>query len=119
MKERVINKPNKSQRKNKWKPQYDSDGTMTFEVCGVVQKVKQGKTLAGDCDFVEFTLENPYVDGNYNTISVEVYHNLPQLEPGDDVTVKGNIRSWWDEDAEMVTYSFVADEILEVGKDDY
>lgn len=115
MKERATNYNNgKKPYKKKWTPKYDSAGFMHFEVYGFVQKVESGKTLMGECDFVTFQIDNPYVKGNINAISIEVYHNLPQLEEGDEVTIKGNIRSWWNEDINRVVYTYIAEKI-----DDY
>lgn len=121
MKERVqlTRKKNNGGRGSGWKPEYSSEGSMRFGVKGYVQKIKQGKTKNGDCDFVTFLIDNPFVKGNINSINIECSYDLPQLEDGDHVIVRGNIRSWWDDDAEMVTYSFVADEILEVEAGDY
>lgn len=101
---------NGGRRNNKgsWQPKYSSKGQMDFTVTGYVQKINEGD----EKDYVQFTIDNPYVKGNYNSISVEVsWEGFPQLELGDQVTIFGMIRSWWNADAEKVEYSFVAEQV--------
>ena len=107
---RERNYNNKGRRNNKgsWQPKYSSKGMMEFTVNGYVQKINEGDNK----DYVQFTIDNPYVKGNYNTISVEVpWEDFPQLELGDHVEIFGMVRSWWQEDMGMVTYSFVAEQV--------
>ena len=81
---------------------------MEFTVTGYVQKISEGDNK----DYVQFTIDNPYVKGNYNSMTVEVsWEGFPQLELGDQVTIFGMIRSWWNSDAEKVEYSFVAEQL--------
>ena len=63
MKERVqvTRKKNNGGRGSGWKPEYSSEGSMRFGVKGYVQIVKQGKTKNGNCDFVTFLIDNPFV----------------------------------------------------------
>ena len=106
---RERNYNNKGRRSNKgsWKPQYSSKGIMEFTVNGYVQKINEGDKR----DYVQFTIDNPYVKGNFNTMNVEVpWDGFPQLELGDHVEIFGMVRSWWQEDIGMVTYSFVAEQ---------
>lgn len=95
-------------------PDYSTSGVMEFNVRGYVQEIKEGDNV----DYVKFLIDNPFVKGNYNSISVEVpWDGCPQLELGDHVIVCGNIRSWWNGDIGKVTYSFVATR-AELFKDD-
>lgn len=97
---------NNSGRRQAWKPEYSSKGQMDFTVEGFVQKISEGDGK----DYLSFTIDNPYVSGNYNSISVEVsWDNFPQFEVGDHVQLFGMIRSWWNADNEKVEYSFVAE----------
>ena len=93
-----------------WQPKFPTKGHMTFEIEGYVQSVNQSES----CDYVDFKLDNPYVEDNINSISVEVSWNLPELQEGDHVRISGNIRSWWKKELEIVTYAFVAEEIEEI-----
>lgn len=105
----------KSRRqKSSWQPDYCSKGQMDFTVNGYVQEVKEGDGV----DYIVFKIDNPYVEGNINTIDVEVsWEGFPQLEEGDHVNIFGFIRSWWNKDISRVTYSFTAEQV-EVIKDD-
>ena len=100
-----------SRRNNKkggWKPEYSSKGIVEFTLNGYVQKISEGEGR----DFVQFTIDNPYVAGNYNSITVEVsWEGFPQLELGDHVEIFGMIRSWWNEDINRVTYSLHAEQV--------
>ena len=98
----------------KWEPKYSTSGVMQFNVRGYVQEIKEGENV----DYVKFILDNPFAEGNLNTISIDVpWDDCPQLELGDHVVVCGNIRSWWNADIERITYSFVASQ-AELLKDD-
>lgn len=108
MKQRTTN--NNNNYKGKWHPQYPSDGKMIFQVEGFVQQVKSTENV----DYITFNVDNPYVRGNYNAISVEVGHDLPMLEQGDVVRIVGNIRSWWTPDGNFVKYTFIAERIDEI-----
>ena len=101
-----------NKKKSNWTPKYSTKGTMQFCVKGVVQEVKQLE----ERDYVTFKLDNPYAEGNVNVISVEVSWNLPELEEGDKVVIRGNIRRWWNKEFEIITYSFVAEEVEEASK---
>ena len=107
MKPRVNQKPVK---KNSWTPKYSTKGDMEFIVRGYVQEV----TASEERDFVVFKIDNPYVEDNVNIITIECAWSLPQLEAGDHVEVKGNIRSWWKKEYELITHSFVAEEINQI-----
>lgn len=107
---RERNYNNKGRRSNRgsWQPKYSSKGMMEFTVTGYVQKITEGDNK----DYVQFTIDNPYVKGNYNSMTAEVsWEGFPQLELGDQVTIFGMIRSWWNADAEKVEYSFVAEQV--------
>ena len=108
MKERT--QTTKKQQKKSWRPDYPTAGHMTFEVVGHVQQVNQREEV----DYIDFKIDNPYVQGNINSINVAVGWDLPQLEAGDNVCIKGNIRSWWDKEIETVLYTFVATEVTSV-----
>lgn len=96
--------------KNDW-CDYSTAGMMDFMVEGYVQDIKQGDQV----DYISFAIDNPYVEGNVNSINVEVaWEGFPQLEKGDHVVIQGNIRSWWQKDIKRVTYSFVARDVHEV-----
>ena len=96
-----------SGRKGSWKPTYSSKGQMDFTVNGYVQKISEGDGK----DYIQFTIDNCYVKGNYNSMTVEVaWDGFPQLELGDHVEIFGMIRSWWNADNEKVEYSFVAEQ---------
>lgn len=98
---------NSGRKSGNWKPAYSSKGQMDFTVNGYVQKISEGDNK----DYVQFTIDNPYVKGNYNSMTVEVaWDGFPQLELGDHVEIFGMIRSWWNSDAEKVEYSFVAEQ---------
>lgn len=98
---------NNNRKSGAWKPTYSSKGQMDFTVNGYVQKITEGDNK----DYVQFTIDNPYVKGNYNSMCVEVaWDGFPQLELGDHVEIFGMIRSWWNSDAEKVEYSFVAEQ---------
>lgn len=98
---------NNGRKSGAWKPTYSSKGQMDFTVNGFVQKITEGDNK----DYVQFTIDNPYVKGNYNSMCVEVaWDGFPQLELGDHVEIFGMIRSWWNSDAEKVEYSFVAEQ---------
>lgn len=98
---------NNGRKSGAWKPTYSSKGQMDFTVNGYVQKITEGDSK----DYVQFTIDNPYVKGNYNSMCVEVaWDGFPQLELGDHVEIFGMIRSWWNSDAEKVEYSFVAEQ---------
>lgn len=98
---------NNGKKGGSWKPTYSSKGQMDFTVNGFVQKITEGDNK----DYVQFTIDNPYVKGNYNSISIEVpWDGFPQLELGDHVEIFGMIRSWWNSDVEKVEYSFVAEQ---------
>ena len=100
--------------KSSWQPEYSSIGQMDFTVNGFVQEIKEGDGV----DYITFKIDNPYVQGNINTIDVEVsWEGFPQLEEGDHVNIFGMIRSWWNSDIKRVTYSFVAEQV-EVIKDE-
>lgn len=115
MKERAVK--GKKYGKSTWRPKYPSAGDMRFGIRGYVQEVKHGENKNGKCDYVTFQIDNPYVRGNINSISIEVPYDLPELEAGDNVVLRGNIRSWWDADIGVVTYSFVADEVEGIDDD--
>ena len=107
---------NNGGRRNKssWAPEYSSVGQMDFTVQGYVQEIKEGDGV----DYITFKIDNPYVQGNINTIDVEVsWDGFPQLEEGDHVNIFGMIRSWWNKDINRVTYSFTAEQV-EVIKDE-
>lgn len=107
---------NNSSRRNKssWAPEYSSVGQMDFTVQGFVQEIREGDGV----DYITFKIDNPYVQGNINTIDVEVsWEGFPQLEEGDHVNIFGMIRSWWNKDINRVTYSFTAEQV-EVIKDE-
>lgn len=96
--------------KNDW-CNYSTAGMMDFMVEGYVQDIKEGDQV----DYISFAIDNPYVEGNINSINVEVaWDGFPQLEKGDHVVIQGNIRSWWQKDIKRVTYSFVARDVHEV-----
>lgn len=96
--------------KNDW-CDYSTAGMMDFMVEGYVQDIKEGDQV----DYISFAIDNPYVEGNVNSINVEVaWDGFPQLEKGDHVVIQGNIRSWWQKDIKRVTYSFVARDVHEV-----
>lgn len=98
---------NSGKKGGEWKPTYSSKGQMDFTVNGYVQKITEGDGK----DYVQFTIDNPYVRGNYNSMTVEVaWDGFPQLELGDHVEIFGMIRSWWNSYAEKVEYSFVAEQ---------
>lgn len=98
---------NNNRKGGAWKPAYSSKGQMDFTVNGYVQKISEGDGK----DYIQFTIDNCYVKGNYNSMSVEVpWDGFPQLELGDHVEIFGMIRSWWNSDAEKVEYSFVAEQ---------
>ena len=105
MKERTQT-TNKQQKKS-WRPEYPTVGQMKFSVLGYVQQVNAREEV----DYIDFKIDNPYVQGNINSINVAVGWDLPQLEAGDYVCIRGNIRSWWDKDIEQVVYTFVATEV--------
>lgn len=107
MRERRNNgRRNTSGRRQAWKPEYSSHGQMDFTVTGYVQKISEGDGK----DYLSFTIDNPYVKGNYNSMSVEVpWEGLPQFEVGDHVQLFGMIRSWWNAESGKVEYSFVAE----------
>lgn len=107
---------NNGVRRNKssWAPEYSSFGQMDFTVQGYVQEIREGDGV----DYVNFKIDNPYVQGNINTIDVEVsWDGFPQLEEGDHVNIFGMIRSWWNKDINRVLYSFTAEQV-EVIKDE-
>lgn len=107
---------NNGGRRNKssWQPEYSSIGQMDFTVNGFVQEIKEGDGV----DYITFKIDNPYVQGNINTIDVEVaWEGFPQLEEGDHVNIFGMIRSWWNGNIKRVTYSFTAEQV-EVIKDE-
>lgn len=107
-KQRNYNGGRRNNNKGSWQPTYSSKGMMEFTVTGYVQKIAEGEGK----DYVQFTIDNPYVKGNYNSISVEVsWEGFPQLELGDQVTIFGMIRSWWNSDSGKVEYSFVAEQV--------
>ena len=110
MKQRVTQKQQNKLARSKWKPDYPTAGSMKFEVIGYVQTVNSREEV----DYVDFKLDNPYVEGNINSINVAVGWDLPQLEAGDRVCIKGNIRSWWDKEIETVLYTFVATDVTSV-----
>lgn len=112
---KVRNTNNGGRRNNKsWQPEYSSIGQMDFTVNGYVQEIKEGDGV----DYITFKIDNPYVQGNINTIDVEVaWDGFPQLEEGDHVNIFGMIRSWWNGDIKRVTYSFTAEQV-EVIKDE-
>ena len=95
--------------KSSWQPQYSTEGSMDFSVCGYVQKVKEGDEV----DYITFNIDNPFVKGNVNSINIEVpwSDDFPMLNEGDYVNLFGMIRSWWNPDIEKVTYSFVAQQV--------
>lgn len=106
MKQRTNN--NNRRGKGKWQPDYPTVGSMDFSVQGYVQKIAEGDKV----DYVTFMIDNPYVEGNINSINIEVpWYACPQLELGDHVSIYGNIRSWWNADIERVTYSYVAEQV--------
>lgn len=105
MKERAQT-TNKQQKKS-WRPDYPTTGQMKFNIIGYVQQVNAREEV----DYIDFKIDNPYVQGNINSINVAVGWDLPQLEAGDYVCINGNIRSWWDKDIETVVYTFVATEV--------
>lgn len=90
-----------------WRPTYSSKGQMDFTVNGYVQKISEGDNK----DYLQFTIDNPYVQGNFNSMTVEVaWDGFPQLELGDHVEIFGMIRSWWNAEQAKVEYSFVAEQ---------
>lgn len=101
---------NSKTTKNDW-ADYPTVGMMDFMVEGYVQDIKEGDNV----DYISFNIDNPYVEGNINSINVEVaWDGFPQLEKGDHVVIQGSIRSWWQRDIKKVTYSFVARDVHEV-----
>ena len=92
---------------------------MSFNINGYVQKVTEDGD--NERDFVRFTIDNPYAEGNYNEITVQVpWDGFPQLEPGDKVNMFGMIRSWFNGKGEQTTYSFIAEqvEVINVDKEE-
>ena len=91
-----------------WRPQYSSEGQMDFTCQGYVQKITEGDGR----DFIQFTIDNPFVKGNFNSFTIEVnWDGFPQLELGDHVEIFGLVRSWWNAENEKVEYSFVAQQV--------
>ena len=100
-----VNMSSRRRSTGSWKPAYSSDGQMDFTCNGYVQKINEGENR----DFVVFTIDNPFVKGNFNSFTIEVpWDGFPQLELGDHVEIFGLVRSWWNSDSEKVEYSFVA-----------
>ena len=98
----------RNSNKGAWRPPYSSEGQMDFTCQGYVQKINEGDGR----DFVQFTIDNPFVKGNFNSFTIEVsWEGFPQLELGDHVEIFGLVRSWWNADAEKVDYSFVAEQV--------
>lgn len=95
-----------TRRRNSKFAQYPTEGSMDFSVCGYAQKVTEGDNV----DYVVFNIDNPFVQGNVNCITVEVPWNddLPMIEEGQKVNIFGLIRSWWKEDLGRVINTFVA-----------
>lgn len=107
-KQRNYNNGGRRNNKKEWKPKYSSKGQVDFTLTGYVQKISEGDEV----DYVQFTIDNPFAAGNYNSISVEVpWEGFPQLELGDQVQIFGLVRSWWNEDINRVTYSFHAQQL--------
>lgn len=107
-KQRNYNIGGRRNNKCSWRPQYSSEGQMDFTCQGYVQKISEGEGR----DFVQFTIDNTFVKGNFNSFTIEVsWEGFPQLELGDHVEIFGLVRSWWNADAEKVEYSFVAEQV--------
>lgn len=99
-----------SSSKSRWEPEYCSRGEMSFNINGYVQKITEDGD--NERDFVKFIVDNPYAEGNYNEISIQVpWDGFPQLKEGDKVNVFGMIRSWFNGEGKQLSYSFVAEQI--------
>ena len=100
--------------KKPWQPKYCSEGNMDFTVTGWVQGITENPDAKED--YVKFLIDNPYKEGNVNSIDVTVPWDdgFPQLEEGDHVNIFGFIRSWWNDDIKRITYSFTAEQVAEV-----
>lgn len=93
---------------------YPISGHMSFEVEGYVQSFKENQKL--ECDYVMFNIEDLCGDNCVHMISVSVPWNLcadgqdnpVELEKGDHVLISGYMRSWWNEKGCVPTYSFEA-----------
>ena len=103
----------RSRREDKskqWSPDYSTEGTMDFSINGYVQSIEENTKI--EADYVKFIIDNPFCEGNFNSITVEVpWKGFPQLELGDHVNMFGVIRSWWNKDIGRVIYSFHAQQI--------
>lgn len=97
-----------SSSRSHWEPEYCSRGEISFNINGYVQKITEDGD--NERDFVKFLVDNPYKEGNYNEISIQVpWEGFPQLEEGDNVNVFGMIRSWHND--KQLSYSFIAEQI--------
>lgn len=103
-------RPNNYKKREKWHPEYATKGYMQFEVSGIVQKKTDDEKNM--CEYVEFYIDTPGVDGNISTISLTNYYDNDELREGDRVTLKGNIRSLWNKDIKRITYWFEITEVI-------
>lgn len=102
-------------RRKSWEPQFSSRGNMEFSVSGIVQNITEGD----EEDYVKFLIDNPYAEGNTNSIEVHVpWERFPMLEEGQSVRIDGNIRSWWKKDIKSVVYSFHAEKVIIADEED-